>query len=54
VPEDRIYIRIEDVLAMTEDGYENLSSFAPVEIADIERAMAGGKVTIPPKAPGVR
>jgi Xaa-Pro aminopeptidase len=54
VPEDRIYIRLEDVLVITEDGYQNLSSFAPVEIADIERVMAGGKVAIPAKAEGVR
>jgi len=53
VPEERIYIRLEDVLVITQDGYENLSSFAPVEIAEIERVMAGGRVAIPAKAAGV-
>ena len=33
-------IRLEDVILMTESGYENLSAFVPVEIAEIERLMA--------------
>lgn len=33
-------IRLEDVILITETGYENLSAFVPVEIADIERLMA--------------
>jgi len=32
-------IRLEDMLLITEAGYENLSAFVPVEIADIERMM---------------
>jgi len=50
VPEDRLYMRLEDVLVITETGYENLSAFVPETIEEVERAMAGGKVTIPPKA----
>lgn len=40
IPEDRVYVRLEDVILMTEAGYENLSSFVPVEIDDIEKLMA--------------
>jgi Xaa-Pro aminopeptidase len=40
IPEDRVYIRLEDVILITEKGYENLSGFAPVEPADIEKLMA--------------
>jgi Xaa-Pro aminopeptidase len=43
VPEDRIYIRLEDVLVITEKGYENLSSFVPETIEEVEKVMAGGK-----------
>jgi Xaa-Pro aminopeptidase len=32
-------VRLEDMILMTENGYENLSAFVPVEIADIERLM---------------
>ncbi len=41
IPEDRVYIRIEDAILITERGYENLSGFVPVEIAEIEKLMAG-------------
>jgi Xaa-Pro aminopeptidase len=40
IPEDRVYIRLEDVILITPDGYENLSGFAPVEPGDIEKLMA--------------
>jgi Xaa-Pro aminopeptidase len=43
VPEDRIYIRLEDVIVITEKGYENLSAFVPETIEEVERVMAGGK-----------
>jgi Xaa-Pro aminopeptidase len=49
IPEDRVYIRLEDVIAITETGYENLSAFVPEDIEGVERIMAGGKVTIPGK-----
>ena len=42
VPQSNIAIMIEDVILVTEDGYENLSAGAPKEIEEIERIMAGG------------
>jgi hypothetical protein len=33
-------MRLEDALVITETGYENMSSFVPVEIDAIERLMA--------------
>ncbi len=40
IPEDRVYIRLEDVIVMTATGYENLSAFAPIEMDAIEKLMA--------------
>jgi Xaa-Pro aminopeptidase len=40
IPEDRVYVRLEDVVLITETGYENLSAFVPEEIADVEKLMA--------------
>jgi len=40
IPEDRIYIRLEDMLVITETGYENMSGFVPVEPDAIEKLMA--------------
>jgi Xaa-Pro aminopeptidase len=39
IPEEHIGIRLEDMILMTEAGYENLSAFVPVEIPDIEKMM---------------
>jgi Xaa-Pro aminopeptidase len=40
IPEDRVYIRLEDMLVITETGYENLSAFVPAEPDAIEKLMA--------------
>jgi Xaa-Pro aminopeptidase len=40
IPDEHIGMRLEDVVLITETGYENLSAFVPVEIADIEKLMA--------------
>lgn len=42
IEEDHLGLRLEDVILMTRDGYENLSAFVPIEIADIENLMASG------------
>ena len=39
VPEEQIYIRLEDVILITVDDAENLSSFVPLEIDAIETLM---------------
>jgi Xaa-Pro aminopeptidase len=36
------YYRVEDTVAVTADGYENLTAAAPIEVEDIEAVMAGG------------
>jgi Xaa-Pro aminopeptidase len=40
IPEDRVYIRLEDVILITDRGYENMSANVPMEVADIEKLMA--------------
>ena len=58
IPEDRVYIRLEDMLLVTETGYENMSGFVPIEIDAIEKLMAerGMFETPPPRVtpPGKR
>ena len=39
IPDERIYIRLEDAILITATGYENLSGPLPMEIADIEKVM---------------
>lgn len=39
IPEERLYIRIEDVAVVTADGVENLSAFVPSKIEDVERTI---------------
>ncbi len=40
IHEEKLYIRMEDVVVVTADGAENLSAFVPSSIEDIERMMA--------------
>lgn len=40
VPEERIYIRLEDMIVVRQDGVEILSADLPMDIDDIEAAMA--------------
>ena len=39
IDDERIYIRLEDVILITETGYENLSADLPMDIEGIERLM---------------
>ena len=39
IADEHVGIRLEDMILITESGYENLSAFVPVEIADIEKMM---------------
>jgi Xaa-Pro aminopeptidase len=40
IPDEHLGFRLEDMLLITKTGYENMSAFVPVEVADIERLMA--------------
>lgn len=40
IHEERLYVRMEDVVVVTAGGVENLSAFVPSTIAEIERTMA--------------
>jgi Xaa-Pro aminopeptidase len=40
IEDEHLGMRLEDMILMTESGYENLSAFVPVEIDAIERLMA--------------
>jgi Xaa-Pro aminopeptidase len=43
IEELHLGLRLEDMLLITETGYENLSRFVPIEVADIEKLMADHK-----------
>ena len=40
IEEDHTGIRLEDMILITDGGYENLSAFVPIEIKDIEKLMS--------------
>jgi Xaa-Pro aminopeptidase len=63
IPEEQLYIRIEDMALVTESGVENLSGFVPSAMADIERLVGKNGLmqfrppvpstpTAPARAPG--
>jgi Xaa-Pro aminopeptidase len=39
VPEEKIYLRYEDVIVITEKGYENFTDFLPSELNEIEKLV---------------
>jgi Xaa-Pro aminopeptidase len=39
VPEEKIYLRYEDVIVITEKGYENFTDFLPSELDEIEKLV---------------
>ena len=42
VPEEKRYIRVEDTLLITEEGFENLTEGAPLELDDVEATVGRG------------
>ena len=42
VPEEHIYLRYEDVIVITEKGYENFTDFLPSELDEIEKLVGQG------------
>ena len=50
VPEENIYLRYEDVIVITADGYENFTGFLPTELNDIEKQVGTGGIVqkVPP------
>ena len=42
IEELHLGLRLEDMILITETGYENLSAFVPIEVGDIEKLMATG------------
>ncbi len=43
IPDENIAIMIEDMILVTDNGYENLSAAAPRRVEDIERIMTNGR-----------
>jgi Xaa-Pro aminopeptidase len=43
-PEERLYIRVEDAVAVTANGVESLTRHAPLELDEVERIVGTGGV----------
>jgi Xaa-Pro aminopeptidase len=39
VPEEQLYVRVEDTVAVTADGVENLTGFVPRDLAEVEHLL---------------
>lgn len=46
VPEENLYIRYEDVIVITADGYENFTDFLPVELNELEKLVGQGGIAL--------
>jgi Xaa-Pro aminopeptidase len=47
IPEEKLYIRVEDTVVVTKDGIENLTSGAPLELDDVEALMRDERTQLP-------
>ena len=47
IPEEKLYIRVEDTVVVTKDGIENLTSGAPLELDDVEALMRDEGTRLP-------
>jgi Xaa-Pro aminopeptidase len=52
VPAEHLYLRYEDVIVITEHGYENFTEFLPSELDDIEKLVGRGGMLqqLPPRS----
>lgn len=41
--DEHLGVRLEDMILITDTGYENLSQFVPIEVRDIERLMSASR-----------
>jgi Xaa-Pro aminopeptidase len=53
VPEERLYLRVEDTVAVTETGRDLLTGAAPIEIEEIEALMQEGPIPLPHVLSGI-
>ena len=44
VPEENLYIRYEDVIVITSNGYENFTEFLPTELNELEKLVGQGGI----------
>ncbi len=47
IPEEQLYIRVEDTVVVTETGIENLTADAPLELDEVERVMREEAMDLP-------
>ena len=46
VPEEKLYIRYEDVIVITANGYENFTDFLPTELNELEKLVGQGGIAL--------
>ncbi|MEP7339084.1 MAG: aminopeptidase P family protein [Acidobacteriota bacterium] len=46
VPEENLYIRYEDVIVITANGYENFTEFLPTELNELEKLVGQGGIAL--------